>query len=503
MFENENEIDFNKIDFSTPERAREAVSKALTHLRAAREQGEAVLKAELDKVKADLSAAVEAARTRPTLEQPENFRAFQRADGSLRLYSEDDADGGGEIAGLLDHTGKGVDDWHEDVLRAMDDYAIARVVSRGGAPKSHRRLAKLLGQAPDSLKKLPVGSLRRNGQIVREQRAFGDLSGQGAEWYPDPTMPMVERELKLERKVAALFDERPAPAKNFYLPTWAVAGAKPYKKGAVATNTPAQYTASDVATGRLTYDITGMAVRVVMDEEAEEDAILPAMQFVREGILDALRDGEEDAILNGDTAGSHQDAIASWNLRSRWGASGLGGTDDHRRCWMGLRARAVDVSATVDGSAAQTYAGFLATRKLLASPHSMSDGLVCITSLEYYLGKMHAWDEVLTLEKFGPNASILTGQVGAIGGVPIVLSDFMGADLNNSGLYDGSTTDKTGLLIVDRRRFVRWMRRGITLEADKDVTRGIYNMVATVRSLFATVDGASKKNVAYAYKLTS
>ena len=39
----------------------------------------------------------------------------------------------------------------------------------------------------------------------------------------------------------------------------------------------------------------------------------------------------EDVIFNGDTAATHQDTIASWNARGRWGTVGLGTSLDHRR----------------------------------------------------------------------------------------------------------------------------------------------------------------------------
>ena len=40
------------------------------------------------------------------------------------------------------------------------------------------------------------------------------------------------------------------------------------------------------------------------------------------------------------------------------------------------------------------------------------------------------------------------------------------------------------------------MRAGAAVELDKDVTRGIYDVVATSREIFYTDDAATTKNVA-------
>ena len=69
-------------------------------------------------------------------------------------------------------------------------------------------------------------------------------------------------------------------------------------------------------------------------------------------------------------------------------------------------------------------------------------------------------------------------------------------------MYDNSTKTKTICLQVNRRRFKIGMRRGSTIEIDKDITRGIHNLVATAREVFFTVDSSTKKNVNMQYNLT-
>jgi hypothetical protein len=161
------------------------------------------------------------------------------------------------------------------------------------------------------------------------------------------------------------------------------------------------------------------------------------------------------------------------------------------------------VSCASDGSGAETYAGFMAARAALDAPHGVAGDLVCVVSPEYYLNKMVNFTEVVTVDKMGPQAFVLSGQLAALGGVPIVLSEFIDKQYNASGVYDGVTKTKTGFLVLNRQRFKLGVRRGSAVELDKDITRGIYNQVVTVREIFFTTDGSAKKNVHWNYNHTA
>jgi hypothetical protein len=332
-------------------------------------------------------------------------------------------------------------------------------------------------------------------------KIFTDSSAVGGEWIPDVTAPVLYETLKAERRVAALFPEYPMGDKNTILP-FLDTGLRPYLKGQPATDDPGQYTASSLTTAARTLAATGFAVRTLIDEDADEDAIISAQGAIRAQLAAALVDAEEDAILNADTAASHQDAIASWNIRGRWGSTGLGGASDHRKAWIGLRARAFDVSNTVDKNSAQTYAGILAIRATLDSPMGLGSDCVLITSPEWYISKILGMSEFATLEKFGPQAAVLTGEVGRIGNMPVVISEFMDKNLATSGLYVQSSDATTGALICNRKRFMVGRRRSMAIEFQKDISRGVIESVASVRELFFTIDSSTKKNVAYGFNLT-
>lgn len=419
---------------------------------------------------------------------------YRRSDGivvkapPVRLFSEFDDNGGWE-EGLLDSS-ENADEWHTKLKRLVSQRSMVRAFtgkSRKGShsPKTDRQILRHLARCP-------------NPEL---RRIFTDAAGAGAEWIPDTMSSVLYEYFRAERRLAALFQEMPMTDKNILLPFLAL-GLRPYLKGQATTDNPGQYTTSTITTAQRSPTAVSRAVRAIMSEDATEDSVILALPLMSRQCVEALVDGEEDALVNGDTAATHQDALASWNIRSRWGASGLGGSEDHRRWAIGLRARAYDVSATVDQNGVQTYAGALALRAGLDSPMGLGGNCVYVTSPEYYLSKILGWVEVVTVDKYGPQAAIHSGEVAKVGNAPLVVSEFMDKNLATSGLYVQSSDATTGLLCFNRSRFFIGRRRTVMVESEKDVTRGIWNVVATDRATFFTIDDSAKKNVRYGYNLT-
>jgi hypothetical protein len=237
-----------------------------------------------------------------------------------------------------------------------------------------------------------------------------------------------------------------------------------------------------------------------IDDAAGEDsafAIIPAMS---RQIAQDLEDAFEDCMINGDSAATHQDDIANWNIRERWGSSGLGSSADHRRLFRGMRAAAIDKSSIKDfAGTAMTFAGFM---DAVAQLGELAVGnKVCVVSPEALVANFLQLDQVVTLEKFGAQATILTGQLASLAGIPIVMSRFMGADMNGNGLYDNVTTDKTGFLVFNTDSWYQYLRRQITVESDKDITSGAIQIVSTMRAVMDSPDAESVKNVVYGYDL--
>jgi HK97 family phage major capsid protein len=477
----------DRLDLSTQDSAK----KALTDIHAAVRdmQGDTIAKGSMDKLTTDVAAVSKAvAEMKNRAEQP---TVTNGPEGELRRYIAGDrvrltgenTEARGWTAGILDDAP--VCEWQGDLQRAVEEFTLAKAMLSGSRrfPTKHAaRVMDLVGRAPTSVAK-----------------AFGDIANQGADFIPDVVLPQLERDLTAARRVSSLFQTVPMSNKDLKLP-FLSQGAKPYIKGAITGDSPGQLSASSISSAQRSFTAVALATRIVVDEDAAEDTIMDSMSVLRDEITRAIVDAEEDAIINGDTAGTHQDTLASWNIRGRW-EGGLGGGSDHRKAWLGLRARAFDVSAASDASASANFAGFMTARANLDSPHGIEGDLVCIVSPEYYINNMMQFTEVLSMDKMGPQATVLSGQLASLAGVPIVVSELMSADLNASGIYDNVTTNKTGFLLLNRTRFKLGQRRGARVRIQPEIDRGIFHLISDVREVFYTVDSASKKNVHFSYNL--
>ena len=171
---------------------------------------------------------------------------------------------------------------------------------------------------------------------------------------------------------------------------------------------------------------------------------------------------------------------------------------DHRRLFLGMRAAAFDKGSTVDASTF-TFAKFMSVVSQLGE--LAVGNKVCVVSPEALVANFLQLDQVQTLEKFGPQATILTGQLASLAGIPIVMSRFMSADMDTAGLYDNVTKTKTGFLVFNTDSWYQYVRRQITIESDKDITSGAIQLVSTMRAVMDSPDADALKNVAFGFNL--
>ena len=397
-----------------------------------------------------------------------------------------------EEQGLLDST-EPVNQWHADLIRINKERSLARMVMNTPyTPKSDLKLWKHLQKAPSFMK--PAIS-----------KAFNDSASEGAEWIPDQFAANlyfnIEDRSQLPRVVADNLQKQAVERQTILVPRLE-RGGRPYLKGKVSNDNPSQYTASTVTTSQKSISIKGLACRYLIDDAAQEDsavAVIPALQ--RQISMD-LVDAMEDALINGDDSSTHQDDIANWNIRSRWGTSpSLGGSSDHRRMFKGMRKQAFDRSTTLNMTSGTFGFDTILSLKALMGELAMQD-VVMFASPEAVLANLLELDEVVTIDKYGPAATIRTGQLASIAGMPILMSRFISADLAATGKYTGSGST-TGIILAHTPSWYIFERRGILVETDRKIDVGATEMVSTMRATFDTLDLDAATNVAFGFNLPS
>ena len=302
------------------------------------------------------------------------------------------------------------------------------------------------------------------------RKAWDDQSGSGGEFIPTPLLstPVWQVEEYDPDGLLDLFPEFQIGSASVELPV-GTQYPVPYKGGGASGDNPAALSKSSVGTNKLTLALTSMYCMVLMHEDASADSIVAAVPFVREAIARSMTVGERFALINGDTAATHQDAIATWDLRGMFGAVDAGSIH-YLRTLLGMRALAFDESNTIDRSTF-TLATLAADINSVQGPRGNPIDVPIVTSYESYLSQFVNLSGIVSVSDYGDRRPIARGEVGNIFGHPIIQTDAMPADLATTGLYTGSGAT-SGALIFNRRMYRRLSRTGetITLAMQPDIT---------------------------------
>ena len=110
-----------------------------------------------------------------------------------------------------------------------------------------------------------------------------------------------------------------------------------------------------------------------------------------------------------------------------------------------------------------------------------------------------------TLDKFGPQATILTGQLGAVESIPVIVSEQMKlADTDGKVTDAGNVTNTGRLLIVNRSQWRVGFKRELTIETVRDPQKRQNIMVVSFRMAFQERSGSrsTATHTALQYNIT-
>lgn len=273
-------------------------------------------------------------------------------------------------------------------------------------------------------------------------------AGEGLEWCPTLLSADFIEAFRLEAKVAALFDDVPMKSNSFKLPyLGGLSAASFYYVAESLSDSPTASPAATAATGDQTLTGKKLKCRALWSDEFDEDSVLAVLPILKKEIATAGMGALEDAIINGDTTATHMD-------------SDVTGSHDRRKMWNGLRDQCPSGTKVDLGTFAT--ATFLSILTKMGIYGINPKDLAIITGARGY-NHLRNLTETLTVDKYGQKATLLNGELGSIAGIPIIVSEYVRENLNASGVYDGSTTDNTIILIVNRKGLILGTRGAIKL----------------------------------------
>jgi HK97 family phage major capsid protein len=308
---------------------------------------------------------------------------------------------------------------------------------------------------------------------IRKAMSAG-ASGSGADWVPTEFSSDLIDKYRLSLKVGNLFRMITMPSNPYKLPTVA-SDATAYKvsESTVEATEAGRITASTPGSSSVTLTATKLAARTVVSEEMQEDSIIPALPFIKDNLARVMGDAWETVLINGDTR-----TVGNMDID-------VTAASDKKTAANGVRRRA-QVLNTLVALTTFNLAGLRSMRTTMGRYGVNPAELCWITGPKGY-AKLLGLDEVTTLEKYGPGATILNGELGRLDGIPIVVSEHVREDLSTTGYYDVTTTDNTVIILVNKTCFVQGQKRKMTLKTFEEIQTDQTVMVVTMRHDFQPI----------------
>ena len=279
----------------------------------------------------------------------------------------------------------------------------------------------------------PSGWLERRFRDLVVKIAGSDLPG----YIPTGFSARIFQLVRLQPSVAKVFETIDLPS-EIYKPAIQLSGITVY-----GVDPEAQVTLSTPSAPNVEFRAKKIAAAVTVADEVTEDSIVPIVPVLQAEFAYAFADAVDKVILKGDT--TSQDSLL--------------------KLWDGLLKLSANPNQGAQWDAATVRASLAALD--VVNPNEI---VLIVNQADY--ADMLGWSEVLTVDKYGAAATILTGELAKVFGVPVVVSPHA-----------------TNPVVVLHRCFKLGVRRGVKVETDRDVLRLRDVLVASMRVDFKKVSG--------------
>ena len=306
----------------------------------------------------------------------------------------------------------------------------------------------------------------------------------------------IYTEMEQQLVIAPMFTRLPVDAKTFRVPVAdedtdgdvAMFRSGTYATGiADSSNVP---TSNQNAISAVEFTPHKFMATTHLAKDEEEDTVLPLLDFLRNAATRRLARAIDKSILRGTGALTGFTASPTNSITAGTGYASV---------IEGITNLTADASLTVATGSSTDKAdpSDIAAARTAMGKYGLQLGndLVYITSIEGYNNLVTTAD-FRTVDKFGPNATYLTGSVGAVYGIPIAISEFLDG-VGTTGNHLGVLLYKPGFMIAERR--------GIEIESEYEPRQQVTAMYMSTRFDFkalTTNSSAALDASKYAYAVT-
>lgn len=326
--------------------------------------------------------------------------------------------------------------------------------------------------------------------VLKAALEISGSAGTGVEFVPEEFSANLIDRVTLGLRVAALHERMQLPRNPFRLPAMVAALPKGFK---VVEQTSENFLADastlpklTVQTRKVTWDAFGIGALTVMSAEFDEDSIIPGAEFARNELVTSLQNAQEAAVINGSEEGTHPDFDTTASTAPE-------------KMWDGYRMMAIRPSTdtTLDFlGAAPTSSLIRSLRSKMGKYGSSPQNLAYVMSITVLLKHLIGFPEFLTLDKIGPTATVLTGQLAQFDGSPVVVSDFARDDVSSTGFNTTGGPNTLSTIEIVHRPSMRFGDvRGVNVETIRWPVSDQVIVVGKMRTDFEDIHDSTAETI--------
>lgn len=302
-------------------------------------------------------------------------------------------------------------------------------------------------------------------------------AGTGDEYVPTGMASTMWEDALLGSRVASQFATVAMPTDPWVWPlSW---GPITFRKGTQNTAT----TVTDPASASSTFTATELVAEVDFSYSLDEDSIIAVMPSLRTDFAVSAADYIDKFVMNADStnAGTGNINLDDADPDDDSYYLSLGQDGLRHQILVDNTGQAADVSTTLTDALLRTGIGKLSTYGV--DPNR----LVLFTNPKTYLLSMLGLTNVVTVDKFGPGATVLTGQLANYGGIAVIPTNSISlAEDDGKVSTVGANNDEGTIVIAHKDMWKVGYRRQFTLEVFRDVQKRMVVMVGSFRIAVGT-----------------
>lgn len=247
-------------------------------------------------------------------------------------------------------------------------------------------------------------------------------------------------------------------------------------------NNSSNYATVKTGSQRVQVDAKKFLIHQMWSGEMEEDSIIPFIPFLRRQAAASIAHYSDSAVLNGDTTNA---ATGNINLDDADPAD-----TKHYLAFDGIRHAALVDNTNNDNDAGGSVTlallhnlrgDMIDTARLVDWGHPADSNDLAYVCDPETADRIALIDEVLTVDKYGPQATVLTGEVLKIARHPLVTSMAMSkTEADGKASTTANNNVKGQVAAFNRRGFKTGWRRRVMVETERlpatDQTRLVYSL---------------------------